>query len=178
MNGLIVIGYQGIGKSSLTNNNYNTLFIDFESSLFSVDGDRNDDWYIIYCKQAVSLAKQGFIVLISSHKCVRDELSKYNQEGFNIITITPAYNLKDEWIEKLYKRYLDDPSEKNSAAYLNAKSCYEENIRDIASEPNFSHIFINSMNYNLRSILKSLYDIYSNRSRAYYSRQQKDDYDD
>lgn len=173
MNGLIVIGYQGIGKSSLSNN-YNTLFIDFESSLFSVDGDRDDDWHIIYCKQAVSMAKQGFIVLISSHKCVRDELSKYEQDGFNIVSITPSYELKDKWTAKLYKRYLDDPSEKNSAAYLNAKGCYEENVREIASEPNFSHIFINSMNYNLRSILKNLYDIYSNRTRAYYSRRQED----
>lgn len=158
MNGLIIIGYQGIGKSSL--NKYSDKFIDFESSLFNVDGDRVDNWHIIYCKQAVSMAKQGHIVLMSSHKCVRDELSKYNQEGFSIITITPAYALKDEWIEKLYKRYLDHPSEKNSAAYLNAKSCYEETIREMASNPYFSHVFINNMKYNLRYIILHVCDIF------------------
>lgn len=169
MNGLIIIGYQGIGKSSIAND-HETLFIDFESSLFKIDGHRNDDWYILYCKQAVSMAKQGFVVLISSHECVRNELSTYSQKGFSIITITPAYTLKEQWLKKLYERYQTDHSEKNFAAYLNTKERYEENIREIASEPNFSHIFINSMNYDLKAILENLHDIYNNRSREYYSR--------
>ena len=46
MKGLIVIGYQGIGKSSI-GGKYNC--IDLESSNFYIDDKRDNDWYKIYC---------------------------------------------------------------------------------------------------------------------------------
>jgi hypothetical protein len=121
------------------------------------------------------MAKQGLVVLTSSHKCVRDELSKYDQDGFAIVTITPSYSLKNKWIYKLRDRYLSDPSEKNIAALKNAEECYDDNIREIASESAFSHIFINSMDYSLRSIVNALCSIYSNKSRAYSYKNFRDD---
>lgn len=155
MHGLIIIGYQGIGKTSLTKKMH-PLVIDFESSLFKIDGDRDDNWYVIYCRQAVAIAKQGFVVLVSSHQCVRDELGKYDQDGFGIVTIAPAYSLKDQWIDKLRKRYLNDSSEKNLAALKNAEEHYDKNIYQISSDPHFRHIFINSMNYDLATILQGI----------------------
>ena len=173
MNGIIVIGYQGIGKTSLVARGLANTVIDFESSLFKVDDKKNPDWYKIYCRQAVSIAKQGFTVLISSHKCVREELTTYKQDGFAIVTITPTYALKDKWIDRLEKRYKKDPNDKNFAAWKNAEEHFIENVNEIASEPAFSHIFIDSMDYSLRSILNSLSTIFSSRTR--YTRYRLDD---
>ena len=43
---MIVVGYQGIGKSSI-GGKHNC--IDLESSNFYIDGKRDNDWYKIYC---------------------------------------------------------------------------------------------------------------------------------
>ena len=51
---MIVIGYQGIGKSSLAGRN--NIFIDLESGNFWVDGKRADDWYKPYCQIAEHLS--------------------------------------------------------------------------------------------------------------------------
>ena len=40
---MIIVGYQGIGKSSISNPD--TRCIDLESGNFFVDGKRPDDWY-------------------------------------------------------------------------------------------------------------------------------------
>ena len=154
--GLIVIGYPGIGKSTVAKSSH-TKIIDFESSLFYINDERQPDWYKIYAKQATELAKQGYMVLVSAHKEVRDELAKYiPNSAFDIVTIAPAYNLEKEWIHKLRDRYEADSTTKNFAAYTNIIEHYHENITDMASDSRFSHIFINSMDYELGKILHNL----------------------
>jgi hypothetical protein len=149
----------------------NQNIIDFESSLFKVYGDRANNWNVIYCRQAVALARQGFIVCISSHKCVRKELAKCDPDGFSVVTITPSPKLKKEWIARLKDRYSKDPSAKNLAALRNAEDSYDEDIKDIASDPNFSHIYLESTNYHLRSIINKLYKLFNSiDSRFYYRR--------
>lgn len=167
MNGLIIIGYPGIGKSSLGKIGTNQNVIDFESSLFKVYGDRANNWNVIYCRQAVSLARQGFIVCISSHKCVREELAKCDQDGFVIVTIAPSLKLKKEWIARLKDRYSQNPSAKNLAALNNVEDNYDEDIKDIASDPNFSHIYLESTKYHLRSIINNLYKMF-NSTYSYF----------
>lgn len=79
--GTIIIGYQGIGKSSTVNKydfmgNKINSFIDLESSSFRLpDGSRHDDWYKYYINIALDLASQGHNVFISSHNTVREELA-------------------------------------------------------------------------------------------------------
>ena len=70
--GLVIIGYQGIGKSSLAGWN---KCIDLESGNFFVGNKRADDWYIPYCQTALNIANQGYTVFVSSHKEVREFLS-------------------------------------------------------------------------------------------------------
>lgn len=57
--GQIVVGYQGVGKSTLAY--HNRSVIDLESSNFFVDGKRDEKWYIPYCNIARSLARQGYL---------------------------------------------------------------------------------------------------------------------
>lgn len=72
MKGLIMIGYQGIGKSSCAGKND---CIDLESSTFWFEGSRSENWYIPYCNIAMDLANQGYTVFTSSHKVVREQLA-------------------------------------------------------------------------------------------------------
>ena len=72
---MIIIGYQGIGKSSVSG--ADSGCIDLESSNFWNEGVRADDWYIYYCNIALDLSKQGFTVFTSSHKEVREYLLEH-----------------------------------------------------------------------------------------------------
>jgi len=154
--GMIVIGYQGIGKSTLASKRDG--IIDLESSNFKIDGERDENWYIIYCRIAVSLARQGYIVLISSHECVRSELRKYNPEDkYTVVIICPHYSLKDQWIHRLYDRYIHDPSNKNHAAWKDAEAHFTDSIQSMTQGAVFSIIFLNSMDYDLGGLIMSLY---------------------
>lgn len=146
---MILIGYQGIGKSTLAFKENN--FIDLESSNFFYKDKRIDNWYIYYCNIAAHLSKQGFNVFVSSHEVVRNRLKKYFDEP--LICIVPSINLKDEWIKKLYERYINHKSEKNYKAWMNAVDRYEDNINEIKNS-GIGFIEIENINYNLEDILE------------------------
>ncbi len=154
--GMIVIGYQGIGKSTTASKRDGV--IDLESSNFKVNGERDENWYIVYCRIAVSLACQGYIVLISSHECVRSELQKHNPEDkYIVVLICPHYILKDQWIHRLHDRYIHDPSNKNYAAWKDAEAHFVDSIKSMTQDVAFSIILLNSMDYDLGGLIMSLY---------------------
>lgn len=159
MKGLILCGYQGIGKSSLCNRPFSLSepknVIDLESSNFFTPGyERPENWYIIYAQIAKDLTEQGYMVFTSSHKVFRNYL---NEIGEKFITISPALELKDVWIQKLRTRYKGEPSAKNNKALLNAEQMYEENIKDLQAEK-FA-LVLDHENYNLvESISRYLRD--------------------
>lgn len=146
---MIIVGYQGIGKSTLAGK---LGFIDLESGNFWVDGVRPDNWYKIYANIAMHLSDQGYRVFTSSHKVLRDELKRYTG---NVIVCYPSLELKDEWIEKLKRRYDHTKLEKDFKAWKNAEQMYEENIKDLMSENKFIHCVIPSMTYNLNHELNN-----------------------
>ena len=86
---MIVIGYQGIGKSTYSNKDITC--IDLESGNFWVDGVRLDDWYKVYCNIANHLSKQGYTVFVSSHQVVRDELKNSDEQ---VCIVYPSHSLK------------------------------------------------------------------------------------
>lgn len=146
---MIVIGYQGIGKSTLAKNSYK--YIDLESSNFLIDGKRHDDWYKAYCKIAVHLSAQGHNVLLSSHYVVREELKKYSEE---VKCCFPSVDLRKEWIKKLEDRYNESKLEKDFKAWQNACDSYFENIYDLM-ESGFDNVIIESMDYDLRDLIEN-----------------------
>lgn len=151
---MIVIGYQGIGKSTLAGRD--NKFIDLESGNFWVDGKRYDDWYKPYCKIAEHLSQQGYVVFVSSHEVVRNYLSKSSEV---IIVAHPALELKNEWITKLHRRYADSGLEKDYKALANARDRYEENINEIiayAGQNDLCRLQINNMSYDLEAQLISI----------------------
>ena len=132
MKGVIIIGYQGIGKSSCGGKEN---CIDLESGCFWVGDSRAEDWYIPYCKMAMELANQGYTVFTSSHKVVRDYLSSVpllSNVG-KVVAFCPDHRYKKEWIERLQKRYDQTGLYKDYKALMNAKDRYEENIFEIVN---------------------------------------------
>lgn len=120
---MIIIGYPGIGKSTLARRNKD--YIDLESSCFFINNKRPEDWQVIYCKVAEDLSRQGKVVFVSSHKEVVDELLTTSEK---VLAIYPDPKLKDEWIKRLKDRYEFTCLEKDRKAYQRALEHFDEDI--------------------------------------------------
>ena len=149
---MIVIGYQGIGKSTLSKNNLN--FIDLESGNFWVDGKRADDWYKPYCQIAEHLSQQGYIVFVSSHEVVRNQLKNSTED---VKCCVPSPELKDAWVQKLQERYCMSQLDKDYKAFMNAKDRFTENVHEII-ESGYDVILITRMDYNLEKLIKDAHN--------------------
>ena len=146
---MIIIGYQGIGKSTVAGRN---SIIDLESSNFYDGGKRPDNWAVYYANIAKALSKQGYIVFISSHKEVRDQLKDC---GESIYVIYPTLDLKNYWIEKLRVRFEFTKLEKDYRAWQNADQNYIENIRDLMNS-GYRYFAIEDIGYRLADIVDYL----------------------
>lgn len=136
---MIIIGYQGIGKSTLvkkTNNRHyaqndkGTIvphyhFIDLESSCmrYSDTDERPYYWHDLYCNIAEDLSRQGNVVFTASHKVIRNRLSHSKEK---VIICYPDIKLKDQWLERLKQRYETTKLDKDYRAYANAVDCFED----------------------------------------------------
>lgn len=147
---MIVIGFQGIGKSSLARTANNV--IDLESGCFWNGNYRPDDWYVYYCNVAIDLSSQGNTVFTSSHQVVRDYLASLPKNEL-IAVCYPSLKLKDEWIEKLRIRYEQTKLPKDEKAWERAALCYEADIKDLMASP-FDKIEINTMFYDLHQLIR------------------------
>lgn len=158
---MIIIGYQGIGKSTLAGT---SRYVDLESGNFWVNGTRAADWYIPYCQIAVHLSQQGFLVFVSSHEVVRKQLRDC---GETVLVCYPCLGLKDEWIDKLQLRYNCSGLEKDYKALMNAKDRYFENINELMCESKFQHVVLDNMDYDLdKLIFDKWLDIVRYRNRG------------
>ena len=144
---MIIIGYQGIGKSTLANSCLK--YVDLESGCFWINGKRYNDWYIPYVQMAEHLSKQGYVVFVSSHEVVRNQL-KLSKE--KVICCVPDISLKDMWIEKLKLRYKESSLDKDYKAYMNALDRFTENIEEIVNS-GFEVLSIKSINYGLKELI-------------------------
>ena len=142
---MIIIGYQGIGKSSLSRSASNV--IDLESGCFWNGNYRHGEWYVYYCNIAIDLSSQGNTVFTSSHKDVRDHFARLPKNEL-IAVCYPSLELKDDWIEKLRIRYEQTKLPKDEKAWVNAALCYESNIKDLMASP-FDKIELDNMYYHL-----------------------------
>lgn len=153
---MIIIGYQGIGKSTLAGK---MRCIDLESTNFYLDGQRQDDWYRIYGNIALDISGQGYTVLSPTHAVLRQYLHDRNSSGEAIYVCHPSLSLKNEWITRLRDRYGSVPSDKNFRALHNAIERYDDNIREImddAAKFGWGTLLISSMDYSLEEMVRNL----------------------
>ena len=152
---MIIIGYQGIGKSTLASRNLK--YIDLESSNFWFDDAetkqrvRHSNWYEMYCNVAEDLSRQGYVVFVSSHQPVRERLLKSEEY---VVACVPSLILKDEWIKKLKERYENSLLEKDYKAYMNATDRFAENVTEIMNG-GFDIILITDVDYNLQNLIET-----------------------
>ena len=92
-NGKIICGFAGIGKSSLARNTPNV--VDLESTPFERDWDR-------YAKVARHMSNNGYTVLLSCHKEIREKL----WDGYYVAK--PSSLDKKEYIQRYKNRGNDD----------------------------------------------------------------------
>lgn len=122
--GLIVVAYQGMGKTTLTEKNKN--YFDLESSNY----DKSDElWYKKYVQDAIKkVTEDGYdICFTSSHAVVREELIKQNAQFVIFYPSVP----KEQYVEKLAVRYFKEKTIKNGSALANAVLDYEKNIKEL-----------------------------------------------
>ena len=151
---MIIIGYPGIGKSTLAVGN--EKYIDLESSLFNDDeGGKPKYWYHTYCKIAEDLSKQGYIVFVSCHKEVQDYLSTSNEL---VALCYPALELKNLWFGKLLSRYEQDTSDKNLAALSTSVKYYNAHITALNNSTYKHKIILKSIDYILEGEIKKYFN--------------------
>ena len=151
----IIIGYQGIGKSTLSGKG--NKYIDLESSCFRIDGVRADDWYKAYGNIALDLSRQGYDVFTASHAVVREWLGTQNMTGEKIVICYPADFLRDQWVKKLEDRYNRTGLRKDLIAWKNAEDRYVDNINEMIADADkygFGKCCLMSMNYDLETDLQ------------------------
>lgn len=94
---MIVMGYPGIGKTTLAKMYHDNDYIDLETSNFY----KRPEWYCDYCNVAEDLSRQGYIVLTGCHKEIREILKDSDELT---VLIFPEDKLKEKCIERLRKR--------------------------------------------------------------------------
>ena len=159
---MIIIGFPGIGKSTLACNN--DKFVDLESSYFKTLNNRNDDWVVEYCKLAEFLSKNGNIVFISSHKAVRDYLAKIHISE-PIVYIFPSERIKEQWVKKLEDRYMNSGLDKDYRAFIRARDYYDDDIRELYSDGIPYKWVITNINYDLEEEIEKFIDYIRYSSR-------------
>ncbi len=121
--GIIICGFAGIGKTRASHTIPNV--VDLESTPFEKDWGR-------YIKVAKHMLDSGYIVLLSAHKELREELQKQNIE---YIFALPFRKSKEEYV----KRYV---GRGNSKEFIDLLYKNWDNFTNIL--PNENSIFITS----------------------------------
>lgn len=121
---LVVSGFPGVGKTHFFNNVRDKVVFDSDSSLFSWErpGVRHPDFPSNYMEHIKSLMGEADIILVSSHKVVRDALvdagiaftlaypergakdlylCRYQQRGSDRSFLSLLEHNWDEWISEL-----------------------------------------------------------------------------
>ena len=167
---MIIIGFPGIGKSTLASNN--DKFVDLESSYFKTPSVRNDDWVVDYCKLAEILSRNGHVVFVSSHRAVRDYLAKMDTSE-TVACIFPSERIKYEWLKKLEHRYMLTGLDKDYRSFIRARDHYDDDIRELYSDDGISYKWvITDVNYDLEEEIEKIFDCikYSSKKDIWGSR--------
>lgn len=173
---MIIIGFPGIGKSTLASNN--DKFVDLESSYFKTpdlikkspyyslilsDDDfvkifKDYDWVENYCKLAEFLSRNGHVVFVSSHKAIRDYLAKMDTSE-TVACIFPSERIKYDWLKKLEHRYILTGLDKDYRAFIRARDHYDDDIRDLYSNDGIMYkLVITDINYDLEEEIEKIFD--------------------
>lgn len=145
---MIIIGFPGIGKSSVTRaydgNTNTTGYIDLESSIFVKD----ENWVRKYCDFALDLHLQGYNVFVSSHKKVREYLAERQDLFPDIMEVFPSKELRTEWLNRLESRYMKYKTVKNERAFNYMRENFDDAIDEMERDAIVHKVRITKENMN------------------------------
>jgi broad-specificity NMP kinase len=145
---MIIIGFPGIGKSSVTRayeGDANTTgYIDLESSNFVKD----DNWVKEYCDLALDLDLQGYNVFVSSHKNVREYLVEKQDIFPYIMVIFPSKEIRTEWLNRLESRYMKCKTDKNERALSYMRNNFDDAVDEMEHDAIVHKVLITKENMN------------------------------
>ena len=107
----------------------------------------------MYCQTAFNIARQGRLVLLSSHAAVREYLRENKPFGLGLVVCYPAAELREKWIEKLESRFRRSDDPKDYRALVNAECRYSESIKELSEEKGFIHAVIDRVDYDLGELI-------------------------
>lgn len=146
---MIIMGYPGIGKTTLANGDYR--FIDLDSNSTLLTGlFRKKGWEKQYVSTALYLSRKGYHVFVSTHPEVIKRVVA--MDGNNAILVYPDPSLKEEWIKKLYKRYDGQRKRSTHNAWTRAKDHFDDDIFEL-QKVKCHQIGLISMDYDLKKDL-------------------------
>lgn len=145
---MIIIGFPGIGKSSVTRayegDTNTTGYIDLESSNFVKD----DNWVKEYCDLAIDLELQGYKVFVSSHKKVREYLVEKQDVFSDIVEVFPSKEIRTEWLNKLECRYMKCKTAKNERALNYMRNNFDAAVDEMENDAIIHKVRIVKENMN------------------------------
>ena len=145
---MIIIGFPGIGKSSVTrayeSDTNTTGYIDLESSNFVKD----DNWVKEYCCLAIDLDLQGYNVFVSSHKAVREYLAERQDIFPDIVEVFPSKEMRTEWLNRLESRYMKCKTAKNERAFNYMRNNFDTAIDEMERDAIIHKVRITKENMN------------------------------
>ena len=145
---MIIIGFPGIGKSSVTRaydgETNTTGYIDLESSNFVKD----DNWVKEYCCLAIDLDLQGYNVFVSSHKAVREYLAERQDIFPDIVEVFPSKEMCTEWLNRLELRYMKCKTAKNERALNYIRNNFDTAVDEMERDAIVHKVCITKENMN------------------------------
>lgn len=145
---MIIIGFPGIGKSSVTrayDGDINTTgYIDLESSNFVKD----ENWVKEYCDLAIDLELQGYNVFVSSHKKVREYLAEKQDIFPDIMEVFPSKEMRTEWLNRLESRYMKRKTAKNERALNYMRNNFGDAVDEMEHDAIIHKVRITKENMN------------------------------
>lgn len=143
---MIVIGYPGVGKTTVTK--LSEKFIDYDSSMFPKD----EGWEESYVKNVKALSDQSYVVFIGAHKKVQDLLADYKD---NVVIVYPGLSLRDAWIKKLTDRYEKSNLPSDERALKRCVSFFSLDVVEMIDSPFKKVELKQSEGYDLYELLKT-----------------------
>lgn len=158
---MIIIGFPGIGKSSVTRaydgDTNTTSYIDLESSNFVKD----NNWVKEYCCLAIDLDLQGYNVFVSSHGAVREYLAEKQDVFPDIIEVFPSKELKIDWLNRLESRYIKCKTAKNERALNYMRNNFDAAVDEMECDAIIHKVRITKENMNdLRKAMMDYWNKY------------------
>lgn len=145
---MIIIGFPGIGKSSVSRayegDTNTTSYIDLESSNFVKD----DNWVKEYCNLAIDLDLQGYNIFVSSHKAVREYLAEKQDIFPDIMEVFPSKEMHTEWLNRLESRYMKCKTAKNERALNYMRNNFDAAVDEMERDAIIHKVRITKENMN------------------------------